>query len=299
VWGLWKNQGRFTRWDRHTAEQCYYNKKHLDYWQPKIDQAALIDWHAAGRALKRLPLYQQFWFPKWIRGVVPTGGRLLMMNVDTDGLCPLCPLLESHRYHIPRCGSDSATAKWDQFLLSFDEYLVEQCTHPTIRRGLISLLTQWYSHTPWTPPATTDPLVARAFADQLQLGWERIGDGMIAQSWAPAQQQYYDSLHRKTTGTRWSSRIISRIWQMIWDLWMNRQKALQDPTSLALARRNTALSEAISSHYLGFQTLTENQDPDLNPLLNRWFSRPLPILLAETIAAKEQWLAMVISILAL
>ena len=222
-----------------------------------------------------------------------------MMKVDTDGLCPLCPFPESHRYHVLRCESESATAKWDQFVLSMDEFLVAQCTQPDIRRGLISLLKQWRLQTPWTPPVTTDPLVAQAFADQLLLGWERIGDGFLATSWAVAQQHFYETKNRKTTGKRWSARIISRIWQMIWDLWNNRQKALQDPTSLCLARRNTFLSEAISSHFLGFHTRTANQDPDLNPLLNRWFSRPLPTLLAETIAVKEQWLAMVISILAL
>ena len=159
-----------------------------------------------------------------------------------------------------------------------------------MKDGLISLLTAVCLGNPWIPPSTTSGIVAQAFQDQLNVGTANVLNGLLSPTWARAQQEYLLSLGRRTTGTQWMSRIIRRIWQIAWDLWIHRRQVLESTDAATLPTSHISLNTLIDTAFQTFLSL-----PDPSPSLTRWFARgPLP-LRKESIDWKTRWLEMVTS----
>lgn len=286
-YSLWCGAHRLTTWNRQLAQQLFYNRATRQYWQQHsttpLDDIA---WAASGAALRRLALYQQTWVPRWLTSFLPTGHRLRLLNPDNSNACPRCSLPETHRYHVIRCPHPEAMLLWQTHTTSLDAWMQRQHTKPTLRHAIMSLLNQWYEDLPWNPPPSLDNDDNHTFASQQRAGTVRVMDGFLVSQWAEVQQKYYEWIQKRYTGRRWLSRLIQKLWEIAWDLWRHRQKVLQTPTALFISQRHTNLDRQITQAY-------QQHFPTPTPRLARWFSQPLPSLLAESLDFKQQWLAMI------
>ena len=289
---LWCGTRRLTSWDRLTAQVYFFNPALKEYWQAKsttpLDDIA---WEATGRALRRMTLYQQIWIPRWITSFLPTGNRMILFDPQNTQDCPRCAAPETHRFHAIRCQQPSAALLWTQNNDKFASWLQTQHTKPSLRTCLLSILNAWYRETPWQPPPTNDPSDRMVFDAQLRAGTHRVFDGFLVCQWAEAQQQYFTWIKRRNTGQRWLASVIQKIWEIAWDMWRHRHKILHTPDATFLRHMHSTIDDTITELFQQFS------NPPVPLPLTRWFSRSLPHLLAETLDFKQQWVAMVQTII--
>jgi hypothetical protein len=149
--------------------------------------------------------------------------------------CPRCGDLELLVDHNLLCGFPEVTEKWDHFISESCSLLFQRHTHPELRQGLLHYLEQWRRQEPITPFPCTDPAVRQLFQDQTKIGWRPVAYGIFRPEWATIQQSYYTTLKKCSTGYLWLSKLIRRIWWILWELWSHRQRILDSPDSQVTA----------------------------------------------------------------
>ena len=60
------------------------------------------------------------------------------------------------------------------------------------------------------------------------IGWSLPFSGMWLRDWSILQQSHYDTIGSRRSGKLWLSKLIRRIWQIAWNLWIHRNKALHE-----------------------------------------------------------------------
>ena len=288
-WTIWQHGTRLPTWSLSVAQRTFYRSRAQKYWDAKLANPHALqafDWTAAAKALRRLPTHIRLWVPKWICSMIPYGGNLVRWGHQESIACPRCGLDERHRHHILSCPHAGAAAlietRLDQLRASLDTSL----TDPDLKLGLMDLIRASFSDTDWTPPPTTSPRLSLVFNTQLTLGTRHVKDGLLSHLWASAQHEYFLSIGKRTTGTIWASKVIHRIWQIAWDLWIHRRRIKGSLDDQSLAARHAILDTAIADAFHRY-----NLHP--NPTFARWFARSPQLLHYETIDWKERWLEMV------
>jgi hypothetical protein len=97
------------------------------------------------------------------------------------------------------------------------------------------------------------PGVTRTLQEQEAMGWNKLVDGFIVESWLETQQLYLEFINKKTTGKRWASRLIVKLWEITWDMWRHWMKILETPDSHALLAQMTVLDLQIQERFTSFQ----------------------------------------------
>jgi hypothetical protein len=147
-------------------------------------------------------------------------------------------------------------------------------------------LRAWHDDRPIQLIPSDWPGVTQTLHDQKILGWNLFFDGFVTDSWVATQQSYLEFLNKKTTGKRWTSRLIKRMWEIAWDMWRHHMQIMDTVDSLSLLAQMIALDEQVQACF------TRHQE---NPIraMHRWFSQPATSVASETLDFKEQWLEMV------
>ena len=295
-WSIWHNDYRLPCWTTKRAQTLYYSTPSEVFWTRRLHVEHVfrdLDWSSAALALRRSVIQHRLWIPKWLCSTLPIGKNLVRWRQPEHMLaCPRCGEDEHHTHHVIQCLHVTASAIRISHLEAFSQHLDTAITEPDIKAGLTSLMQSVCSSSPWVPPSTTSVLVQRAFQDQLTVGTDHVLDGLLSPTWARAQQEYLISLGRRTTGTQWMSRIIRRIWQIAWELWVHRRQVLESTNAATLPSTHISLNTEIN---LAFQTFLSISNP--SPSLTRWFARGPTPLYKESIDWKTRWLEMVHSAL--
>jgi hypothetical protein len=124
----------------------------------------------------------------------------------------------------------------------------------------------------WQQPSTSDPRIHEVFREQARVGNTQVLYGWWTKGWAEVQHAYLVSLSRQTTGRRWLSRLIKKQWEVSWDLWRHRLQVAATPDSFSLSLAHDHINEEIRALY---------------------FRQPLPLLLEQPMAFKQDWIVMV------
>ena len=143
--------------------------------------------------------------------------------------CPLCQHPYEDTYHILQCSSNSASSLRQRLLKELQCWLQSVDTHPDIVAFLISGLTSWL--TPGTSfylDTSVDLPLLNAFRIQLQLGWEAQLLGFITSPLLLCQHEYYNSQGSRKSGNRWGILLTCKLWNIIFQIWMNRNHSLHD-----------------------------------------------------------------------
>jgi len=286
IWSLWHHNQRITQWTTTVADQLHYNPIARTYWSHKYINFPELDYDAIRMAYRSLPLYYQLRIPKWITQRLPVGDRVVQWGHDNIAVCPRCDASSETHTHVVRCTHPGVQSHLTLWLDSLNLWLQQQHTHPGLRDGVLSILRATFAAQDWDPPFATNPDIRTTFTQQRRLGTDSLVFGWWATGWAETQDAYYKSLGKRTTGKRWLSRLIRKQWEIAWDLWRHRMKVANEPESFTIAREHERLNAAITIEY---QRLSGTRLPPLR----RWFRRPLPHLLQQNLAFKQDWLHVV------
>jgi hypothetical protein len=289
TWSIWHNGRRLTRWSEKTAQHLIHATTAKTYWTRKqrFQTHHLPAWDALYQAFHATNLYKKLWIPKWLTSWVPIGKKLKQWKIQTTDECPGCGEPEHHRHHVLRCKKPETIAQWDASLQKLSRWMLRNHTQPDLHHGIIEGLTAW--HDQQEEPITitsTWPGVEQTFSDQANLGWHRFVDGFLTDSWISTQQSYLTFISKKTTGKRWTSRLITQLWEVAWDMWSHRKKILDTPESQSLLALMNELDLQIQSRFNKFH------DRPI-PAMQRWFNQPMHIVALETVDFKQQWIELV------
>jgi hypothetical protein len=284
-WSIWTGKCKLSSWDRASLYNHAQKTDILTHWSSRrrIPEHLIssINWEAGEDAVKRLGLNRALWVPKWIAGYAPVSKVLKRYKFQTHAECPRCSAFED-TIHVIRCQSPLAITQWEASIANLDAWLLKAGTMPDLRHAIVSRLKAWKIHSPQTDPQYTWPGVNDLVRTQDLVGWRSFLEGCVLHDWAAKQQAYYDWLQRKNTGKRWTTTLIKKLWEVIWDMWQQRNDELKNPTSSASLREHTRLDVLISVEYNNIRCLARKD--------RRWFRRPKEVVYTESIDYKNQWL---------
>jgi len=133
--------------------------------------------------------------------------------------CPRCAMAEEDKIHIIRCTQPEASSLWTSALSTLEKWLKEEDTDPALTQDLIAGLQSWYQGTPAQPssPATLQ---------QSLLGWEGVLDGWLGIQWCLQQAAFWNQWKQKKSSKRWTTELIKKLWNIVWDMWDHRNGIL-------------------------------------------------------------------------
>lgn len=200
-------------------EGCLANRA-LDYWKKKrqfrTTSVESIDWEAFGAALKASPPARQMWVTKMTTGFCATGTMMQRRRERKSAACPRCGSSETVE-HVWTCEVDTAKI-WEKALVSLNEWLTENGTHPELRRQIIIGLQKWRSNEA-NPPSSHIPWIQTVLTQQNEFGWGAFFEGFMSIEWRQAHEKYLTRTKSFRSSRRWLSSLIRKMWQIAWDLW--------------------------------------------------------------------------------
>jgi hypothetical protein len=200
------------------------------YWKKKLDLTdtdfKVIHWKAAQKAFKSVPRGKQRWQLKYMTGHCAVG-RMMQIRKEWDhAMCPICgDPLETTR-HVLMCKHIRARNQWTISLAKVKQWMEKQETHPDLIQRILAHLQAWVDDV--DPPSKGNNIkIRRALMEQESIGWFQFVLGMHTSRFAEIQHQYYISLDKKYTGRRWTTALITKLWDVSWDMWKLRNDVLK------------------------------------------------------------------------
>ena len=144
--------------------------------------------------------------------------------------CPRCGQFEDAS-HIARCRGDGTDVVFEVAVQKVELKMGKSFTAPAILSALGTCICQWRKHSKGqtTDQETRLPRYRRhdewgtqaAVAAQDKISWYNLLLGRMSHKWPDTQQKYLESLGKRTTQRRWTIAIISKLWDITWDMWQH------------------------------------------------------------------------------
>ena len=233
-WALWIDHKKLSMVDKQKIYAYTFGPRTQQYWHRKHsltpDLIQSINWEACSMAMSRLPFGKKRWLLKHATGWCGVGRReQLRGNQDYDD-CPRCGEPETAR-HVVDCHGTGADKTFLLAITKLETDLTVLETAPHITTAIIQRLKQWkkFGDRP-LPRFTAYDLwgTQHAVREQDRIGWYQFLLGRVGRKWSDAQQRYIDSLHKKDTGRRWTTSIITKALDVAWDMWEQRNDILHN-----------------------------------------------------------------------
>mmetsp|Transcript_5513 Transcript_5513/g.6050 ORF Transcript_5513/g.6050 Transcript_5513/m.6050 type:complete len:86 (-) Transcript_5513:88-345(-) len=84
-----------------------------------------------------------------------------------------------------------------------------------------------------------------ATAHQQVIGWKAFLEGIIVKDILQIQHEYYQTIKRRSTGVSWSTKLSKFMWEMIHNLWMERNEQLHKTDRIHEVHGKQQLIQAI------------------------------------------------------
>jgi hypothetical protein len=257
----------------------------LDYWERKdgipLEKKAQVNWKASKQALKEQPRGLQRWHAKWATRHCAVGRMMKIRKEWAHSTCPLCGNQEETTTHVLQC--TEATRIWNITLGALNTWLEEQSTEPSLQAAIIYHLQSWRqsSH---TTGGQNKPNLHKTLSHQNGLGWYNFILGRHAKGFEDIQHRYYQSIHSKKTGFRWTVALIKKLMNVAWDMWQHRNSVLHDDpenyhTKLLVGEADRAIEQEFA---MGTANLLRE---------DRFLLRSKRKVMAGELAEKTRWLA--------
>ena len=236
----------------------------------------------AGRAMKSLSGNKRRWITKWCTGILGTGVTLQRWKQQAHSLCPRCKVPNETALHCILCQHHSANALWMESISELHDWMLSTKGQPDLVDVFCSSLTSWRNNLPFDGHHI-DPDLSKVLDDQHTLGWERLFYGIWSHQWILLQQQYLSQLGSRKSALLWFAKIQHRLWNIVFDLWDQRNHVLHVDNNSIHPHELTAINgELIQAMLI--------KDADL-PISQRYlFHGTAQSKLHWTISMKIQWL---------
>ena len=299
-WSIWIDGKKLTKIDKYALYDHVFSRRTKAYWSKKHNLTpeliTTINWDACHHALKQLPFGKRRWLLKHATGFCGVGKMEKIRGNQDHAECPRCGQLEDAP-HIARCRGDGTDAVFDVAVQALELKMIESFTAPAILSALGTRIRQWRKHSRGQAPdqATRLPRyhshdewgIQAAVTAQDKIGWYNLLLGRMSHKWSDAQQKYLESLGKRTTGRRWTIAIISKLWDITWDMWQHRNHI----------KHNTLHPQkqlVMNSIALRIDDLYEQGPARLLPRDKSLFQKPPETLKQGTFIEQEQWITSVL-----
>jgi hypothetical protein len=229
-----------------------------DYWKKKgsigTATSAEVDWYSTGVALHETPTERRRWITKHTTGWCGVNRNMVRWKLDIIHSCPRCGKDQEDASHVWMCPSTSARTVWEKAEKDMVKWMKKHKTCPQVSRALRSRIRSWRANTRPDPLSfMTFPGLRAAVHSQDRMGWRAAFEGRWHLDWAAVQQRYYDYIGSRRTGKRWLIAVITKLWDIAWDLWMDRNG---ENTRIKERRDRVLLEKQVAEEFaLGWNNL--------------------------------------------
>jgi hypothetical protein len=134
---------------------------------------------------------------------------------ETDA-CPHCGEPED-ALHVWQCRSSAVSNLWEHSLEKLRNHLLRLDTDPKIITGIIYYLTSWRTDRCLSP--ITDNTIKDMLDLQEYIGIRQFFEGWLHVVWERLQDRYYTNINSRRNGKRWLIAVITKLWEIAWDIW--------------------------------------------------------------------------------
>jgi hypothetical protein len=284
-WSIWLNGKKLIASLDETIYNVVHSPKALEYWQGKDDLPqeviAKVDWDSIGVAMKEAKRSRRIFISKHVSGMCGVGKFMKRWKLRTDDSCPRCGDPEDAE-HVWLCHGEGANDIWDKAMTDLEGWLNAKQTDPDLQHAIISYLRTWKDEKHRDPSSffVFDELIQQ----QSNIGWRRFFEGWFCTDWALLQQAYYKSIKSHRSGKRWTIALITKLWNIAWDLWEHRNGVLHNCQNTVVDRENRATNRDVAEAFNTLQSM-------MLPINDRHLlSLRLARLLRKNTLYKEVWL---------
>jgi hypothetical protein len=212
---------------------CLIPRAH-EYWsqlrvtQGKESTAPVdTDWEGLGTAIKEMPAYCRRWVAKHSTGWCGVGRNLKKWaskeeKENTDDSCPRCLAPDERAEHVWVCQAPKTKALWEAKFAQLSTWMAQQQTAPELHEALKDGFTAWRAGQRRPMKSYQLRGLNVALVKQDRLGWKDAFEGRWAPDFADVQHAYFKALGIRRTGRRWLISLITKLWNIAWDLWEER-----------------------------------------------------------------------------
>ena len=260
------------KWERHF------------HWEE--GEGRRIHWQILGLAVKRVKLSRQIWITKTTSGFYGSGIMMQRWKFRTNAACPRCGFLSEDTSHIFQCPHPEARAIWQTKLEALHPWLIQNYTSPSVASVICGRLNSWITNSALSPISSTlSPPFRPVIGIQDAIGWNCFFQGFWALEWEGAQSAYLQSIKSRRSPKRWLTSVITKLWDIAWDMWEHRNGCLHDNE---MGEEIIQLHSDITHQYSLGSTNFSRKSQGL-------FHSSLESLLLSSKATKQLWLQRVIS----
>jgi hypothetical protein len=234
-WSIWIEDKKVTKVDKQALYAYAFSNRTTKYWATKhhltSELITDINWEACQKSLNQLPFRERRWLLKHATGFCGVGKMELLRGDKDHQECPRCGQAEDAP-HVVRCKGTGTDVVFEVAVQQLEIHMGEKQTAPEIIAGLGKRIRQWRKYstaqiidqdTPFPRYYRNDELGTKAtLSEQDRIGWYNLLLGRMSKKWMDAQQKYLESMGKCTTGRRWMISIISKLWDIAWDMWQHR-----------------------------------------------------------------------------
>ena len=219
------------------------------YWEHKMkiprDAAQTINWPSLSLAFTELPKNKQKEVLKWHSGFCGTNAALKLWKQSNTAECPGCNHPKETTTHIIKCKAPGATEIWNNEIEKLAQWMNTNKAAPEITEAVISGLEGWRNNQQPHTKRFNLPFLNIAIAHQNRIGWKCFLHGFTSKYWELAQQTFLQFKSSRTTGKRWISSLIKKLWETIWALWRYRNGLVHEQSNTPLKKINALLNITI------------------------------------------------------
>ena len=246
-----------------------------------------INWHCFSSARKEVSLGQKLFLTKWISGDTATGRVMCLRKKQLTSYCPRCHQTDEHLVHVLICPSQESVALRHTLLQQLVDWLKSNQTHPRIVLFLKLGLSTWFTDQTYQWHGNSHlfsdcPKINSALQTQLNIGWYHLLCGFITNDLIDLQQCFFTDIGSLKSSTRWGINLTKQLWNIVHQMWLQRNDALHKEDSIQNMTRLIILKSSISQeHNQGLQ--------DLPHIYSSYFHIPLPSLLKRSQNYLKRW----------
>jgi hypothetical protein len=134
-----------------------------------------------------------------------------LWNTKASDACPHCGNPED-ALHVWKCQSETVSETWSNSLKILESSLNKLDTDPYVK-----YLNAWRYN--YNLHSLKESKIRSLLDLQETIGARQFFKGWLHKEWENRQEHYYRTSNSKHSGKRWTIALITKLWDIAWDLW--------------------------------------------------------------------------------
>eukprot|EP00979_Chaetoceros_neogracilis_P008522 scaffold1897_cov236-Chaetoceros_neogracile.AAC.2 len=222
---------------------------------------------------------------EWISGDTATGVVMKRRKQRLEDNCPRCKEPHEHLLHVLVCKDSNTGAFRKGEEEEFQIWLQKENIEPNLERFLTLGLQSWIDDPMGREPeyVVHSQKWEKAVTTQVNLGWYAFLCGfVVAKPLIDIQHDHYLELQLKKKAERWAIKLIHKSWNIMYQLWTQRNTALHETDAIHENSGVALLKAAIMREY----ELGKNNLPRV---YSQNFTQTLENILEKSVTQQKQW----------